>query len=474
MDKLEKTYKDKLTNYQSPISDVVWENVAASLTQDKKNYRIYFLLFFIGIIVAGIIGSILLYNNKKQKDSFNKKVDKTHVDQHIALQNDSEISNSLLAANSLNKESNNAESDKTNLLNHYNHSNKTVNKIIKEDKISNSKLSPNNYSKELNSSYKRFSLKNSYKNNSTFKVLNAKESKTNQININNIFTREKFDISLIKDTKIEEINLLSPSQKLGLNHNRIVKSRVFQDGILNDCFPTKINSWLLEFYLSPDYANKNLQGNNTAYLKSRLNTEYPILSYSTGVRVGYLFNNGAVLKSGLNYSSINERFHIIIENVISTQTVITIDTIRHSDGTYSIKRDTSIHEKLGIEDIQKMTSYKMVGIPLIAGFEFRRWNHNFGINTGLIFNLITYQKGYMLNSNGDIEQFGNDDNKIFQNNLGISFYASVFYSYRFKNHFELFVEPKIRYYLKSFTLSNYPLEQKYTKYGISFGGRYIF
>ena len=66
MNKLENTYKEKLTNYKSHVSDNVWANVSISLNNDKKKFRRLLYLFFIGLFIISVLGGMYFFNKKKQ------------------------------------------------------------------------------------------------------------------------------------------------------------------------------------------------------------------------------------------------------------------------------------------------------------------------------------------------------------------------------------------------------------------------
>jgi hypothetical protein len=236
-------------------------------------------------------------------------------------------------------------------------------------------------------------------------------------------------------------------------------------GILDDCFPNKVNNWLIEAYVGPGYAHKSLKGDNENLIKARNSSENPVVSFNSGLRIGYNYRGG-VVKTGFDFTSVNEKFNKVINN----QTIITIDTIKNSDGTFTITRDTTY----GAVHFNKINSYKYLGIPLILGYELKYKKHSFGLNAGVIINLLLKKKGCIMNKDGEIDDIGASEDLIFRNRTGASLYSSLIYAYSMSDQFAFFVEPRFTYDLFPITNKNYILKQKYFTYGVSFGGRFLF
>jgi len=473
MQNIEKTYKSKLENYELPVSNDVWGSISSALIKKKKRRRLY-LIYLASVILLLSIAIGIYYLNAK-KNTSKSKLDKTS--QTAKLSNTK--SNHIIATNS-DEQQKKFQNDKINLNDD---GKQSLTKLSSNS--SNIKTVKNNFNRQSNVNNKTSDSDiNEIKSNN--KIIGIKHSmasfdKTDVDNLDSFSNQKNPELNRSElkksNNKIKSFDVVKNKEisLLKISNNKIKSffKKNKHNGILNDCFPIKVNSWIVEGYLSPDFNLKRLNGANKELIDLRTKTESVLFSYSAGLRFGYLFSNGFVIKTGLNYTIINEKFHILFKNIISTQTIITIDTIVNQDGTITEVRDTTIKEVYGEKDIQKSNSYRMLDIPLIVGFEYKKYNHRFGINLGVIFNIVTSQDVHILDSSGVIKSYskGND---IFHENLGISIYSSVLYSYRIKSRYELFVEPKIRYYLKPFTKSNYALEQKYTKFGISFGSRYLF
>jgi hypothetical protein len=438
MDKLEKVYKEKIYDFQSEVSNSVWTNISASLDRNKRNRRI--IVFMIVLTVLSLLLSGIYYLMLSSNKSVTPKNEKTSI---LAVTGNERSFNNISTPNheyakidekQLNGQSKDYFSDQRNL----------------------SSLFSNPGSSGLSS--KEF--------------LFPEELMINTVNSNTKYEIENIPVLPLKFSSVPGYK---PNITKYFHKNKSESQTIYHKrrGILDDCFPSKINSWLLEAYASPVYSVKSLKGENEVLINSRRNSENPLLSYSSGIRIGYNYK-GAVLKSGVDYTSINEKFRIILKNVISTQTIITIDTIKNSDGTFTITRDTTIKEIYGEKDIKKFNSYRMLGIPLIIGYELKYQRHSFGLNAGVIINILLRKSGSILNKDGKITNLVDEGDEVFVTRTGASLFSSLFYAYSINDKFAVFAEPVFTYSLFPITKKEYDLKQKYFTYGISFGGRYLF
>jgi hypothetical protein len=442
MDKLEKTYKEKLYSLESEVNDQVWDNIANALNKQKKDKRILALIIFLTallFIVAGLLSYIFII---KQPDINTQDVKNLAINQNFYEQQNSFIEENTKIAEGIDfmqtNDSNvsflNSKSRISALIKNVgstlNNSDKNeITDIVKGDLNSKEDFPSPNFSKNLQFIDHNSNFKSNY---------------------------DKYSKHLIRDVK---------------RNNKLFKNR--KRGILDDCFPVDIKTWLLEIYASPVYPQQFLAGDNSTLKQLRDKSENPWLSHSSGLRIGYNYKGG-IVKTGVDYTSIIDKFEVTLKNVISTQVIITIDTIKNTDGTLTILRDTTIKEQYGEEKIKKYNKYRMIGIPLILGYELRYKNHSFGLNTGLIFNLYFNQSGNLMNENSKIIELSEMKDKIFAERIGATFYSGLTYSYSLSNYFSIFGEPRIAYNLFPITKSDYSINQKYLTYGISLGGRFLF
>jgi len=442
MDKLEKTYKDKLYNLESEVSGQVWDNIANALDKQKKDKRILAWIILLIVLLFIIAGFFSYFFFIKQADTEPQDVKNLALNQNFSKPENSLIKETTLKADSIGHQ----KSKESNLT-------------LRVSKSKISALVKNVGSTLKNSEKNEISDANIDGLNSTRDLIIPFAPKKIQFidynsNLNNSF--DKYSKRMIRNAKRN--NKLSDFRKRG---------------ILDDCFPVDIKTWLLEAYASPLYNQQFLYGDNNSLKQIRSKSENPWLSYSTGLRIGYNYKGG-IIKTGVDFTSINDKFEITLKNVLSTQVIITIDTIKNTDGTYTILRDTTIKELYGEEKIKKFNSYRLIGIPLILGYELKYKKHSFGLSAGLIFNLYFNQSGCIMNENSKIIELSEMKDKIFADRIGATFYSSLTYSYAFSNYFSIFGEPRITYNLFPINKSDYSINQKYLTYGVSLGGRFLF
>lgn len=450
MNNLEKTFKKGLEDFEYPVTDAVWKGISKSLVQKKRKNRI-FLFIIIVLMIFALIGGLYLWNSQNK----NTKTKQKPI--NIETAQVSTSNNNLKKVNHLIQEIGKTESIVT-----------PINEIEKENRSS-------------------LSL-NTYPNTKNLLNTNLVAADVNFIpNINSFYTSSS-NISIDNSNKslfsnrtkaifkpINKIELKPFLINTNLNYSKYSSDYYKRNsqGILNDCFPIRTNTWFVELYFSPDYNKKSLTGEDYEYINSRFDTEKAAFSFSSGFKVGYEFRNGLNLRSGVDFLKINENFNFQYKKLISTQTIITIDTITLNDGSIEIVRDTTIKSNYENKFISNRNVLSLINIPVILGYQIKKGKNSYGLNLGVIINILSYSRGKILDNNNELIDLENSKN-VYESNFGIAIYNSLLYSRAISPQYELFVEPKLKYYLKSFTKQNYPLKQKYVNFAFSLGARYHF
>jgi hypothetical protein len=254
----------------------------------------------------------------------------------------------------------------------------------------------------------------------------------------------------------------------------------FKSKTLGDCFEGPPTRYMLGFNASLDYPFRSIYGTNHSdlgdYISQRNSTESEFISFNAGIQSGYFHPSGFLLRSGLQYTQINEKFEYVKENVIKIQTQITIDTMINQDGSYTIHRDTSIVEVLGREVMKTSNHFRMLDIPLIFGYTFDWKRVSIEMNGGVVFNLLSRSGGRIFNTDLIPSYYGAKETEFspFKTYYGLSLYGSISILSNFYGRTQFFLEPNARYYLKSFSSPDYPIRQKYFVLGLSTGMRYYF
>lgn len=200
-----------------------------------------------------------------------------------------------------------------------------------------------------------------------------------------------------------------------------------------------------------------------AYQQMRDNSESYYWAGTGGLRLSVVTNSGLAFRTGLTYAQITERFKY--ENLLAER--IIIENIYDSNDNI-IGTDTLIEQ--GKRVIEHSNHYNMFDIPLIVGYELESEKLVFNVNAGAYINLLFTQNGRILSSN--FEPIDINNKTMFRKNLGISYFASMGFNYKFTRDLHLIIEPQLRYYPKSFTRDNYEISQKYVNFGVFTGLRF--
>lgn len=455
---LEKIYKENLSNHKQPVRPELWERISQKL--DQKRDKDNLILLILALVILAVLSFALLYFTVTKSSNtgiIENKTVMTFTQDPITDRN--------------------GQIEKGQSYN--------INNEVQKDELVTSTFSSlgslrNSKAKktELDNDFERpdFSKKNksAFPNSSQELTPNSELSST----ADKHSSREHIDVKDIK-TKNKELQLVrNPKQivnkSLVQNASQIKKQKSSRStSTLDDCFPKNVKSWFTEFYVKPESSQKRITGENPSLIELRYNTERPMLSYSTGLLIGFLYK-GFSVKSGIDYEQINEQFNMVIKNVISTKTVITIDTKINPDGTIITTRDTTIQEIVGENDIKKNNTFRSVNIPLLLGYYMNFNQHTILFNAGLTFNTYFNPHGTLATSSMNTVLFDGRDNKVFKNNIGISINAGVEYSFRLNKGLFFYTGPQFKVNLKSITNQEYELKQRYRLLGFSLGLRYFF
>jgi hypothetical protein len=264
-----------------------------------------------------------------------------------------------------------------------------------------------------------------------------------------------------------------------------LQKRLLYSLVLPDC-PTiednaAGNKKYLELYAGPDFALRsfgsfNNDTNSIAYLQKRKESLTFSSAFSAGLRYTKVFNNGMSLRSGINYSQINEKFLYVNERDIRYILVITPRQITSGGNTITVY-DTLRYTETGKRIKTTYNRYRSIDIPLQLGYEFGngRWHTN--ISAGAIVNLYSWQKGDMLDSAYQPVSITTGKGSSaygFKTNIGVGFLGSVSVYYKLTPRMHLLAEPYFRYNLQPMTRDNQNVTQKYSTLGLRLGVRWDF
>lgn len=242
-----------------------------------------------------------------------------------------------------------------------------------------------------------------------------------------------------------------------------------------DCPPNgsqRRNDWYLEVYGSPDVVMKSVEpGGNPDYLSKKDSTETQQLSYTAGFRISKSIGEKLLLKTGLQYSQINERFNLRTENERRIITVVTIRTVPSSTGADSTISDTTSLTQIGYREQRTYNRYRSLDIPLLLSYEFGDENLKLAVNAGAIINLYSWYAGNTLNDSLQVVSMNSKGTGIYKQNIGVGLYAGFSLIKPVSDKLDVFVEPYFRYNLSNMARKA-AYGQRFNAAGISLGIRY--
>jgi hypothetical protein len=225
------------------------------------------------------------------------------------------------------------------------------------------------------------------------------------------------------------------------------------------------NKKYVEVYGSYDYGLRSLKdsGTNSAYLQQRKQSTTFTSAYSFGLRYTRVFNNSMSVRTGVNYSQINEKLTLVQGNVV--QVIYIINAAGDTTGSYTTTgtRYKTTHNK-----------YRTIDIPLLVGYEMGNGRLHTNINIGPVINIYSWQKGEVLDANGQpvsITTGKSNSPYGFKTNAGIGFMGAVSVYYKLTDRLHLLAEPYFRYNLSPMNKEGITFKQKYNTVGFKLGVR---
>lgn len=257
-----------------------------------------------------------------------------------------------------------------------------------------------------------------------------------------------------------------------LSHSAYVRTELQQrkvpSWLLPDCPSMEKNAAgnkkYLEFYGGPDIVFRIMRDTgNSVYLQKRKESSNVSSAFSAGVRFTKVFNNSVSIRTGVNYSQINEKFNYVAGNLV--QITYIIDANGDTTGSY-ITRGTRYKTTYN--------KYRSIDIPLLVGYEVGNGKIHANINAGPVMNIYSWQKGEVLDTAlkpVSITTGKGSSPYQFKTNAGIGFIASASIYYKLNENVHLMAEPYYRYNLSQLNKENLTLKQKFNTAGIRLGIR---
>ena len=312
-------FRKKLGDYSSKVPEDMWQRIK----QKKDRDRTFVILLLLLLLVTGGATSYFIFSSKEtgnanlalsQKKSVDNSGDKTLLNKKhetITTQKDSI---------NLNHNNNSADVNATNIKNGSN--SETVDEVKRMDNKSAVTNQSKNEIAEKNSNVTNLSQQNVSANNADPLKNNFSQQSSKPGEETIVKKKEQETLMIQKDSLKEEKNNTQVYKAEKNNHSPI------------------INNIFFEAYASPDIPVSRTSG-NSAYLQHKDSTSNMQLSYTFGVRVGALIGEHFVIKTGLQYSQVNEKFNYTKKNATRAVPVVVQRTLPDANG---VERTVPIHQ----------------------------------------------------------------------------------------------------------------------------------
>lgn len=498
MNELDKIFRSKLENHTEEYSSQSWDKIQSRLMQQKTKPK-KFPWLWMSLVSLVVVGALYLFVTTSsddintqaisQSESSSIAESKSLSDLPVTLADDSSEKKSTEQDQQSNALDRIITNEKENL------ENATSNSIASSATSREIENQKNNNNKALPLSLKEHSRDNNELVKNEFgidksNILDSQESKTNTsntseiVNINSGVQSINSSIKAAEDKKLDirplrTIGVSSYSKLYSIDESKDIElSQSMMDDFRQDCpsFVTDRTGVYLDFYVSHEMPFSSLSAKNEQfepYKGLRAETEGPSYSFSAGARLTLMLPNGLGLKTGLNYSQVNEKFSYVDPESVMTKAVITITNVGGSE-----MRDTNYIEIPGTREIVSTNKYRSFDIPLLLSYEWDvRERTYMTVNGGVYLNLLFKETGKILDPSGeviDITGNGADQLAIMKNNVGLSLFGSVGLHYRWNSAFDFILEPNVRVLVKSATVEGYSLDHKWITGGLITGVRYNF
>ena len=263
---------------------------------------------------------------------------------------------------------------------------------------------------------------------------------------------------------------LSDKQLLAGNHTSHFKNVI----ICPSDRKNRNTDWHLELYTSPDMAFRSLTNVSASqqYLLRKDSSETMQVGYTAGIRLVKPITDNIMVKAGVQYTQMNEKFVYRTENEIKTTTVVTLRTIIRAPGDTVIVSDTSIVQQIGFKNNTVKNRFRSFDIPVTIGYQFGNEDLKVGINAGVIFNVSSWYQGVILDSSLGTVPLTKSNSMVYKSNIGLGLYAGVSVVKRLSDDLHVFVEPYFRYNLSNMTSTQSSYHQKFSLGGVSLGLRF--
>ncbi|MCX6233051.1 MAG: hypothetical protein NTZ33_16100 [Bacteroidetes bacterium] len=314
---------------------------------------------------------------------------------------------------------------------------------------------------------------------------NALVLKYTESNISKIESLNAKEIEISKNEALKSgILTLLPAENYNVEANteeNIAKLKPIE-------FTKSYNSISIELSGNLFNTDKKLSSTNefASVVKFREINESKILTYAPGIELKFNTKN-LFFQTGLNYQIYGEKVNYnfnVIENIINNKLTYydSLVYVRDSAGHpgywrydtiwYNVK-DTSYLTQKRIANYTN--TFRYIEIPLLIGKSFAVNKFIVDISTGFSFGFLIKADAFLLaTDNKTIDRIENR-NSPYLNDLQLNYILRIALRYQLNEKWSFFVRPSMKMNMGSLLNQNqYPIQQKYTLYGIGMGMMYTF
>lgn len=460
--------QERLADYIAPVPKDMWDKVKPEEEEDKR--RFFFLLprawmvaaSILLLVLAGTVSAYLYYQRVNELSTESEPKKGLEIDQHnnhihaplpndkptsLETQQDAENkkeSSSSLTANSFN----NSTDPSTNPIN-----------ILDPYKTSN----------------------NQYAGRKQFTTPPITDNVLEQL-LNNTpgLSSSSFDDEAYTNNREKGIYYFQYKKAMNAFREKTINDNNHTNGIKNVVIcPSDRKSmnpdWDLEVFAGPNYGIKSVTANtaSAAYLAKKDSSEKAGIGFTAGFNIVKPLNDRILLKTGLQYTQLNEKFTYRTENEVRTTTVVTVRTIIRAPGDTVIVRDTSTLQQIGFKNNTVKNRYRSIDIPVIMGYRFGDDNLSVGLNAGVIINISSWYQGVILDTSlAAVPITKTGIANTYKNNIGLGLYGSISIAKKLNYNTYIFAEPFVRYNLNNTTTNNAPANQRFIIGGLAVGLRF--
>lgn len=233
----------------------------------------------------------------------------------------------------------------------------------------------------------------------------------------------------------------------------------------------------VEGFYSPDFSSKKMTNNSAdeSYVRLRRNTERYFYSHSMGIRVGYNLTSHISVKTGYDYTEVQERLSYSY-NPGTDEAIkmgLTVDSISGTliDPLTNSSKDTIIGNYQVIGEVTVPNYYKYYNIPFIINYSIGKNKLKWSAGVGTFLNVGLKTKGSIINQDRVTRTnlTGNSGENPYRSSVGMGASVELMMSYALRKNIAFMVGPHAKYYFGNISKNNAPLNEKFFNWGLFTG-----